>query len=123
MMEDTKEQSFTPTTLSFAAGVLVSLLLYLVPLFYPAFQGFSDARKQGVNIVALLVVSLAVGLLSCYTDIRIVECTQLGLFELGKMFFAAATGNAATYVTTSRIGDKAVAKVQAEVMEGKEGLP
>lgn len=96
----------TSQLLAGIAGVVISLvfmMLPLIPAWNKKWNTFSGERKQATNMLALVVVTLSVALLSCLTDIILIECTQLGIMNLVLMFVSAALGNTTAYTTTNRI--------------------
>ena len=99
-------EPITHEALAAGAGALISILLSLLPLV-PALKAkweqAADDQKQAINVMALFVVTSIVAALSCWTELAFVECSQIGLYGLLRMFALAALGNAGTFVTTNKI--------------------
>lgn len=95
----------SPEQISAIAGAVISVVLLLLPIF-PKYADWwnklTDAQKQSVNVIAMVVVAVGIGGLSCAGVIALVSCTVDGLFELVKALLYAIMGNAATFVTLNK---------------------
>lgn len=99
--------ALSPEYIAASAGIVVSVVFALVQMIFPKVKEIPPERKQGINVLSIVTVTVAIALLSCYTEVRLVPCTQLGLFELVKMSVVAMIGNAAVYQTFHKIFDRA----------------
>lgn len=103
----------TPQLLAGVAGAILSLILMLLPLiptWKVKWDYLAKDQKQAINVLLLMLVTAVMAILSCFTDIVIVECTQVGMLNLVLMFASAAIGNAGTYVTVGKLMESAVNK-------------
>lgn len=100
-----QEVQITPILISTVAGSLLSLVLFVLEIFSPRFDNLPDNKKQGINVLLILVVTVGIALLSCFSEIVFIACTQLGLFELATMMMSAMIGNAGTYVSLNKVAD------------------
>lgn len=110
------EIMLTSNQLSLAAGAIVSVFLMLIPLvpkLREYWESFSDSQKQAVNVLSLILVSVLVIIISCTTDIVMIECSQVGFSNLMAAFINALLGNGATYVAFGKTGKNIVNSINA----------
>ena len=97
--------TITPVVISSVAGALLSLVLFVLAIFWPQFDNLPDNKKQGINMLLILLVTAGIAGLSCFSAIVFIQCSQVGVFELVVMAVAAMMGNASTYISLNKVAD------------------
>lgn len=88
--------------ISFAAGVLLSIVFTITPKLNVMYAALSEDRKKLIMIGSLAVVALAIYGLACANLLQdltgwTVTCDKAGAIVVFKVFAAAATGNQITH--------------------------
>ena len=86
-----------PTLLSGFAGILLSLVLSYVPGLNVKFAALSSEIKSLIVLISLFVVSLFVGLSSCFNLWVLIPCDKPGIMKLVEFFIVALIASQSLY--------------------------
>ncbi len=86
------------------AGAVVSAFFEWFPGVAGWFAAKPPGYKQGLMLLAMLLVSLALYVLSCTGIWETIACTEAGLRHLAGLLLFAIIGNQAWHAGTNEIG-------------------
>lgn len=88
----------TPESISFIAGVALSLVFSYVPGLKQKYDGIQPDNKRLIMLGSLLLTALGIYGLSCAEIYNLVACTSQGAWSMIEIFIAAALGNQTAFL-------------------------
>lgn len=92
----------TADQLSYAAGVILSLIFAYTPGLAPKYDALDAAYKRLIMLALLLIVAAGILFAGCFNvslfGVAPVECSQASAVKLFELFISAAIANQATFL-------------------------
>lgn len=95
--------TLTAAVLTGMAGALLSLVFSYVPGIRERFEVLTGTQKRGVMALFLLLTSVTVYGLSCFSPFVLVECSEAGVWDLLLVLGAALMANQSTFSMTPKM--------------------